>query len=110
MTAAVGAISAYGASACPTRRRERRGRRRELRGMSVSATATVSAPSGVELAVQDLLDLLVRALRGRLHGLLAAVDLAEHVLQHVRILDVHPVRRRRDEPARRRGLRERREL
>ena len=59
--------------------------------------------------VEDLRDLLARLRRERLRLAGLRRIAAEHVLEHVRALDVRPVRGRRHEPARLRRLGERRQ-
>src|ERR1700760_4961651 len=109
-TTAAGSSRPYGASA-------RAARALRTRGAGVAAGPALIAPASVirsrralRARVQDLVDLLVGVVRRLLDLLVPADDLREHVLEHVRILDVRPVLRGGDEPAVLGRLRERRQL
>src|SRR5215216_4682854 len=98
MTSIAGASSAYGT--VPPAKRARERRRAGL------ATGSTASPTGfaecsdtwVVSGVQDLRDLLARLVRELLRLTRLAENCGERVLQHVRALDVGPVRRRRHEP------------
>src|SRR5829696_7364096 len=108
----VGSISAYGVSPRATRTRERGRRRADLAigstAWGADSTGTLTGGDGLlRLRVQDRGDLRARAGGELLRLTGVAEDAAEHVLEDVRALDVRPVGRHGDEPARLRRLRER---
>src|SRR5215210_8156222 len=105
-TAMVGRSRRYGGSAWRTLATNPRSRRRAEEAAPISA-AEAAARGATFIArrspscgstVEDLRDLPTRGLRGRLNRGPAGRNASEHVLKHLGVLDVRPVRSRRHEP------------
>src|SRR5688572_7576173 len=111
ITTIAGSSRRYGGARARTASPKVRLRRREEVGVPISAAGAAArgaaliarrSPGVASPCVEDLGDLRARARGRRSDRTASGEDLREHVLQHLGVLDVHPVRRRGHEPARRR--------